>query len=319
MPARTLARLVTLAATLAGLTACQAQRRVVEPPVPARQVPVFAGDASGVVAWEDLVQTCADATVVLIGETHGHPLGQELAADLFDDVLARNPRALLSMEFYERDQQVALDDYVAGITTAEQFDAASFRNDSNNPPGQRHMVEAARLAHRPVVASNAPRRYARLARTEGYDRLRNLTPEQRRLFEIPDAVPDNAYAARFRAAMSGMDSGHGDDPATSTDAFLRAQLLWDTTMADSITDATRLGAPVVHVVGRFHAEFGTEPGKSALTDAIAQRLQPDQRLIIVTVMDEKAGTLRVDDVGRGHFVVYVGPAQPEDPKARKKK
>lgn len=312
-----IARLTLGALILAipALTGCQAPKR--EPdPVDPRSVPFFAGDASGVVPWDAVVASAAGSAVVVIGEVHGHPLGLELAADLFQDILRANPRAVLSMEFYERDQQVALDDYVGGIINAEQFDRATFRNAGNNPDGHRRMVEAARLAGRPIIAANAPRRYARLARTDGYDRLRNLTPEQRRHYEIPDTLPDNAYASRFRAAMSGMSGnghggGHGHGSGENViDGFFRSQILWDVTMADSIADATRQGAPVVHVVGRFHSEYGTEPGKSGLADAIAQRLQPDQRLLILTVLDADSGQLRVEDVGRGHFIVYVG-SQPQ--------
>tara|TARA_R110000782_G_scaffold30348_14_gene75661 strand:+ start:33638 stop:34600 length:963 start_codon:yes stop_codon:yes gene_type:complete len=313
-PRGILARLAAATAAFTLLTGCQAPKRGPEPIDP-RTVPVFAGDATGIVPWDSFVQTCADASVVIIGEVHGHPLGLEVAADLFDDILDRSPTAVLSMEFYERDDQTALDDYVAGITTADEFDRATFRNAGNNPPGHRRMVEAARLAGRPVVGSNAPRRYARLARTEGFDRLRSLTPVQRRHFDIPDALPDNAYGSRFRAAMSSM-GGHGsmgdstEDPITG---FLRSQTLWDVTMAESIADATAQGSPVVHVVGRFHSEFGTEPGKSGLADAVAQRIQPDQRMIIITVVDTDAPSLRVEDVGRGHFVIYVGPLPEPDP------
>lgn len=309
-------RLLTLSAALVAvvLGGCRNQKRQ-EPVVEAidpRTVPLHAGDASGPVAWDRVVEACAGASVVLVGEVHGHPLGLDLAASLFEDILARNPRAVLSMEFYERDQQDALDDYVAGITNAEQFDKASFRTATNNDPGHRRMVEAARLAGRPVIASNAPRRYARVARVDGYDRLRNLTHEQRRLYEIPDAIPSNNYTERFRALMGDM-GGHGspDDPSMTPDAFLRSQILWDATMADSVADALSQGAPVVHVVGRFHSEFGTEPGRSVLADMIAQRLQPDQRVVVITVMDAEAGSLRVEDVGRGHFVAYVGPLAAE--------
>lgn len=305
---------LALTALTIPLIGCQAPKRAPDPVV-AREVPVFSGDATGVVAWDTLVKTCAEATVVLIGETHGQPLGLELAADLFEDILKENPRAVLSMEFYERDHQSHLDDYVSGITTAEEFDKATFRTASNNPTGHRRMVEAARSAARPVVGSNAPRRYARLARTAGYDRLRSLTSEQRRLFEIPETIPSNAYTDRFRAIMGemGRDPSHSA-PGMSVDAFLRAQLLWDQTMADSIADAIAKGSPVVHVVGQFHSDFGTEPGKSALTDAIAERLLPDQSVIIVSVQDVVAGTLRVEDVGRAHFVTYVGMPEPEEKK-----
>lgn len=297
---------LTLAAlALTQLAACQTPK-VEAQPVEPRSVALFAGDASGVVPWDSVVQTCADASVVVIAEVHAHPLGLALAAELFEDILESSPTAVLSMEFYERDHQTALDDYTAGILSPTEFDAATFRDASNNPDGHRRMVEAARLAGRPVIGSNAPRRYARLARTEGFERLRDLTDTQRRHYEVPDALPDNAYSKRFRAAMGSMGD-HGQSGPDPVGGFLRAQTLWDVTMAESIAEATRLGAPVVHVVGRFHAEFGTEPGKSGLADAIAQRIQPEQRMIIITIIDADAGSLRVEDVGRGHFVAYVGP------------
>ncbi|MEM9372291.1 MAG: ChaN family lipoprotein [Planctomycetota bacterium] len=308
---------LTFFASLTILAGCQAPERVVEVPEPVnpRQVPIFAGDASGAVPWDTVVETCASATVVLIGETHGQELGLALAADLFDDILASNPRAVLSMEFYERDHQVHLDDYLAGISTSEQFDRATFRTENNNPLGHRRMVEAARAAGRPVIAANSPRRYTRLARTAGYDRLRALTDEQRSHYEIPAAIPTNGYTNRFRAIMGQMgrseESGKSA-PGMGVQDFLRAQLLWDQTMADSIARAIDLGAPVVHVVGRFHSDFGTEPGKSAMTDAIAERLLPNQNVIVVSVQDEVSGSLRVEDVGRAHFVTYVGTPEPTE-------
>jgi uncharacterized iron-regulated protein len=304
------ARVSVAAASLTLLSACQTPKREPDPIEP-RAVPIFAGDASGVVPWDSVVRTCADASVVVIAEVHGHPLGLALAAELFEDILQASPTAVLSMEFYERDHQTALDDYTAGILSPDEFDAATFRNAGNNPDGHRRMLEATRLAGRPVIGANAPRRYARLARTEGFDRLRDLTDTQRRHYEIPDALPDNAYAKRFRAAMNAM-GGHGQAGPDPVGGYFRAQTLWDVTMAESVAEATRLGAPVVHIVGRFHAEFGTEPGKSGLADAIAQRIQPEQRMIIITVIDADAGSLRVEDVGRGHFVAYVGPLPPPE-------
>ena len=121
-------QLVTLAlfTALIAQTGCRAQKREPEPVRP-RTVPIFAGDASGVVPWDRVADVCADSAVVLIGEVHGHPLGLEIAAELFDDILERSPGAVLSMEFYERDHQGALDDYGAGIIDAEQFDKSSFR------------------------------------------------------------------------------------------------------------------------------------------------------------------------------------------------
>jgi hypothetical protein len=141
---RSIARVLLGALTLAVpvLSGCQAPKREPEPVDP-RSVAFFAGDASGVVPWEGVVAASAGSAVVVIGEIHGHPLGLDLAAELFEDILRANPRAVLSMEFYERDQQTALDDYVAGIITAEQFDQMpAWRGVRSSRPTHRGVTPA---------------------------------------------------------------------------------------------------------------------------------------------------------------------------------
>jgi uncharacterized iron-regulated protein len=240
---------------------------------------------------------------VLMGEVHGHPLGNAVQQEMFEDILTANPSAQLSMEFYERDEQVALDDYLMGITDREAFEKAADRTASNNPPAHERMIEAAKEASRPVIASNAPRRYVRLARTMGYDHLRALNENQRALFDIPDGTPQGAYRDRFMEAMGGMGS-HGDDEMI--EGFLRSQSMWDATMAQSMVEQIGRGTPIVHVVGYFHAQFGHEPGGSELVDQL--RARTDRPLNIkscITLFGDHV-ELQSDDVHIADFVVYVG-------------
>jgi uncharacterized iron-regulated protein len=266
--------------------------------------------ASGDRATLDAIaDRCARADAVLIGEMHGHPVGLAFGAHLFDAILERNPDAVLSMEFFERDEQAAIDDYLAGITDEEGFRKATGRTDSNYPPGHRAMVERAKVGARPVVAANAPRHYARLARTSGFDRINEMTPAQRRLVEIPGVIEDSAYRTRFLDLMSGM-GGHGaemsDEEARSmADAFFRAQAVWDETMGDSVADATRLGTPVVHVVGRFHVERPSEGG--GLTQEIRDRLGAGADLVVVLMDDASPGSPPEDWQSLADYVVLVGP------------
>ncbi len=230
-------------------------------------LPLFHGDGSPA-DLDALISASAEAQVVMIGEVHGHPDGLNFAAALWDGVLARTAHAALSMEFFERDQQAGLDDYLGGITDEAAFKKATGRTDGGYPPGHRRMVEAAKSAARPVIAANAPRRYVRVARIDGYDRLRSLLPEQTRLFDLPADMPSEAYHERFVNLMGGAASdpshtapGPAPDPAEQAktiEGFYRSQVLWDSTMAASIDRALSAGfAPVIHVVGGFHvAEDG---------------------------------------------------------------
>ncbi len=300
-----------------------------------RSVPVFRGDGS-TAAWSDLVDAAVDADAVILGENHGHPLGLAIAAALWSDVVERTPRAALSLEFFGRDEQCHLDDYLAGLTDEATFEQRTDRTAGSYPPGHRAMIEAAKAAGRPVFAANAPRPYVRLASSAGFDRLATLTAEQRRLFRVPDELPTGRYRHDFDEVMGDM-AGHGGNPPAATasaataptattgepgapvdpaaeearhraalDGAFRGQSLWDWTMAGSVDRALWDGnAPVVQVVGRMHCDF-----HGGLVLAL-DRLHPGIHTVTVSFVDEAPTAFQDADAGRADFVIYVGPEPTE--------
>lgn len=269
------------------------------------------------IAWDDLVARCAAANVVLIGEEHDLDQAQQMAADLFAAIVDRRSDAALSLEFFERDQQVHLDDYIGGLTTHEQFVAATGRRDGNYPDGHRRMIDAAKAAGAPVIAANAPRRYVRLARLEGYDRLAKLNPMQRALFVVPRTMPSGRYHDEFIGMMSAMGA-HGPDAAgpqpseeqrrSAAEATFRSQAMWDATMADSIATALRDGArPVVHVIGRFHVDH------DGGTVQMLRRQRPSARILTISCGRGTPTRLSVEDNGRADVVVYAEEAPQAEP------
>lgn len=270
-----------------------------------RAVPVFRGD--GVTAtWEQLVEAAAGAEVVFVGENHGHPLGLASAAALFEDLLARCPNSALSLEFFERDEQSRLDDYLTGTSDLATLERRTSRSSGNFPPGHRAMVDAAKAAGRPVHASNAPRQYVRVVSQKGYEPLSGLTWEQRRLFRIPDELATGRYREDFDRVMTpeGRDPQAADEQERLGRVF-RSQQMWDWTMAESLHFALWNGeAPVVQVIGRFHSDF-----RGGTVQAL-ERLRPGTRCLIVSFVDAAApASLPESDAGRGDFVIYVGPSR----------
>ncbi len=66
------------------------------------------------------------------------------------------------MEFYERDEQIALDDYLAEITDYAAFVKVSGRNTGNNSIAHMRMVELAKQRYRDLlseVPDHWPARY----------------------------------------------------------------------------------------------------------------------------------------------------------------
>lgn len=278
----------------------------------ARTVRIFRGGDGSPVDWESLVSESSNAEALVIGENHGHPLGLAFAQELWVDVLTRQDSAVLSMEFFTRDEQSRLDDYLTGLSDENSFLKATRRlSDSSYPPGHRSMINAAKESSRPVIAANAPRVYVRASSRESYERLASLRTEQRRLFRIPDALPTGKYRADYDALMSNpVMASHGGPPKQETpeelrsrlDSSFRAQSLWDWTMADSIAiGVKKLGTPVVHVVGRFHSDF-----QGGLIEALL-KIRPGTRVVTVSVVDAWSDSLRDEDRNRADYVVYVGP------------
>jgi uncharacterized iron-regulated protein len=282
-----------------------------------RSVVIVRGDGSGRASWDEVVAAAVASDVVFLGENHGHPLGLAAAAALFEDVLAHAPHASLSLEFFERDEQSRLDDYLTGLADLETFERRTGRTPASFPPGHRAMVEAARKAGRPVHASNAPRAAVRAARLEGYAKLEGLTDEQRRLFRLPQVLIEGEYRERFDEVMTphgeptagdpGDDPGDDPDRRERLDSAFRSQSLWDWTMADSVADALARGeAPVVHVVGRFHVDF------DGGTAQALRRLRIGTRALTISFAAAWSDQLLDEDRGRADFVVYVGPSESGD-------
>jgi len=297
---------VLLGVLLVSLMGCASVPVPPQPPEKAAVVRLFDGQTGRMLSPAEVAQRGALADVVFIGETHSHPAGLATAEDLFGRVLRLTPgSAALGLEFYERDEQVPLDDYLTGVT-----DEDTFRDAVGKPAEKdthRPLIEAAREAGRPVWALNAPRRYVRLARTRGFDAFDAFTDEQRRLFDLPDHLTTGRYADTFYELMSGM-GGHGEadpeaGPSEMAVGFFRSQNVWDATMSSSAVRALDAGArPLVIVVGRFHADFG---------GGFVQRLRaaaPGARVLTVSVVDTEGAELRDEDLGRADVVIYAGPS-----------
>lgn len=295
------------------------------PPRDPRSMLMIDGSSHATLAWSELLSNASQADIILIGEVHGDPGVQAFLTTFWEDLTAQASGAWLALEFFDRDQQNALDDYLAGVTTEDEFKKNAGRNDSNYPSGHRAMVERAKSLGRPVIAANSPRRYARLARTAGYERLQSLGPETQRLFVVPTSMTEGRYRTEFEnmmrdslqqgahtasekkekaeAAKQGDTTAEPDDLEAKVQGYFRSQNLWDATMADSITRPALAGArPVVLVVGQYHTDH-----QGGLTERV-RALAPGLRVMTISLVDDFASqgiSLRPADAGRADAVVYL--------------
>lgn len=282
---------------------------------------MFSGDAGLALNWSDLMKAVAWADVIILGEQHDDGIAHAVQQAVVEDVFARWPKSALSMEMLERDEQALVDDYMEDIITAEDFAKWTFSEkwagEGSWANWYHPMIDTAKQAGGKVIAANAPRRYVRLARLEGYGRLRSLSPQRRKLFDLPKSFDDDGYRRRFYDLMK---DGHGDESAKEDEkarrarlrAGFRSQTLWDATMGASIARAHQAGAKkVVHLVGQFHSDFNGGTVQQTRSRA------PNLNILVISMQRDDGLTLREDDRNRADIVIYTGkrPPPPEKPDA----
>ena len=287
----------TLAVVPAGYAACAGHAALAHAAVQDDTIPrvgeyrVYTGSGE-LVSLDDVVAAMADKEVVFVGESHndltGHLIEVELLSRAYtafgpsysEEGAAR--RVTLSLEMFERDVQHVLDEYLKDLITEDQFRKSS-RPWTEYETDYRPLVEFAKQEGLPVVAANAPRRYANLVTRKGRDALLELSPQAlATLPPLPYGTPSSAYEDQWRMAMveamedmrercpappamqhamrrdSAMPAMPMASHARSSNP-LHAQALWDASMAFSISEhlMRQPDALVLHMVGSFHVEYGT--------------------------------------------------------------
>jgi len=251
---------------------------------------VFTG-AGELASIDDIVAEMARVQVVFVGESHDDPTGHMLEAELLEraheaygsggsnDSTTR--RVALSLEFFQRDAQLILDEYLAGLITEKAFRADS-RPWPRYETDYRPLIEFSKENGLTVIAANAPRRYATRVTMNGRESLADLSPEAlASLAPLPYGQPSTEYRDQWIQVISevmqqeGMKCGlpipepeEGEEAVqprapvgahSSMGNQLHSQVLWDATMAYWISEylAQEPAALVLHMVGSFHVERGT--------------------------------------------------------------
>jgi uncharacterized iron-regulated protein len=134
------------------------------------------------VTLDDIARDMAAYDVLFFGEEHNDSAAHYLEAAMLEALYRQYGSALtLSMEMFDRDVQVILNEYLAGALREKSFikDARAWKNYRDYRP----MVEFAKEKHLDLVCANAPSRYTNLAGRKGQAALMELSDESKKYFE----------------------------------------------------------------------------------------------------------------------------------------
>lgn len=202
------------------------------------------------VGWTSFVDQLASADIVFIGEYHNNPICHwmeyEITAALHEK---KNGKIVLGAEMFETDNQLLIDEYLAGKIKQKNFeDEAKLWN--NYQTDYKPLIEFAKEKKLTFVASNIPRRYASMVAAGGFEALDSLSADAKKLIAtLPMAYDENLNCYKSMMSMGGMGGGHANANLP------KAQAAKDATMAHFIMQNMKPGHTFIHYNGSFHSDY----------------------------------------------------------------
>jgi len=206
--------------------------------------------AKEITTVDKIAAACRDADVIFFGEEHNDSAGHYLEAAIFKALQQQyGSKLALSMEMFETDCQLVVNEYLAGFITEERLikEGRAWSNYRDYKP----VVETAKQFKLDVIAANPPRRYVNMVGRKGMPVLDSL-PKASKRFLPP--LPYDTSSGKYREKF--MDFMKGGSPGTGNARIFYSQSLWDAGMSYSINHYWRKNKDkkIFHMVGRFHCD-----------------------------------------------------------------
>ena len=253
---------------------------------------------------QQILDSVGQNDVIFLGEQHDDAVGHALQFEIFKATVEKysaNRKVALSMEMFERDVQVVVNEYLAGLITEKKFLDDS-RPWGNYKTDYRPLVELAKEKKLNVIAANSPRRYVNMVSRNGRDSLNSLSKEAKSwLPPLPYFEPSEAYSDKFKALM-----GPSPEAQMGIDKILASQSLWDGGMSYSISQNIVKNGLIIHLNGSFHTENRLGTVEHLL------KYKPKTKVLVVTIRYED--DFKTFDKSKheniGDFVILTDAKQP---------
>lgn len=257
------------------------------------------------IEMEVMIDDLESCDVIFLGEQHDNDSGHRFQLEVIQRLVDAGRDVVVSTEQFERDTQGAVDDYLSGRITEDEFLAHS-RPWNNYAAHYRPIVEYAKERRLPILAANLPRPVA-----SGLSTGKSIAWGDQVFLPRETSTPEDAYWSKFRATMQGHMGADGENQLK---AFYASQCAKDDAMAESITDYLAQNRhrrkTVVHLCGHFHSDQGLGTAGRVLSR------NPLLRIGVVTMERiPENGKLDLQLVrDRGHYVLWTVANPPKESK-----
>jgi uncharacterized iron-regulated protein len=255
-------------------------------------------------SFEELLVEAQKADVVLFGESHNDRVAHELQIKILKSLHKQKRELILSLEMFERDTQIVLNEYLNDLITERHF-IRSARAWGNYRSDYKPLIEFSKKNSIKVVAANAPRRYVNLVARKGTKALKKLSDQAKKwIAPLPYKKHNVKYIKKIeelnKLLMKKLKTiktpplkFKGIDPD--------AQRVWDITMAHSIVEQFKKSNPLVfHINGKFHSE-----DNMGIPDFL-RHYKKDIKILIITAISKNDMSKNIKDrCMKGDFVIVT--------------
>lgn len=266
----------------------------------------------------DIVDAAQYADAVFIGESHGDPCAHFLELKILENFYKclqedknrkQKRKIILSMEMFEKDVQPVIDEYIQDLISEKHFITAA-RTWPGYMRNYRPIVEFAKENKIPLIAANAPARYANRVSRLGKNALNDLSEHAKNnwLPPLPYKPASDKYRDKFKKFWEKVPAhnkmmGNSKNDETFQN-FIDAQSLWDASMAFSISGKlqNKKNTLVLNINGIFHSSHNLGTPEHLLN------YMPQANILTISIVpDNNFSVFNEKHNGYGDFIILTDP------------
>jgi uncharacterized iron-regulated protein len=251
------------------------------------------------VSFENLIKGSNKSEVIFFGELHNNSIAHWLQLQLLKNIHEKEQKVILAGEFFERDDQLNIDEWFADKLTDKNFEAEA-KLWNNYQTDYKPMMLYAKKNSIPFIATNIPRKYASMVSRKGLIGLDSLSEEAKNFVApLPIEVDKNLPGY---VGMKDMMHGSG----MNADFMVEAQAVKDATMAYSLFDYLGKGNSILHINGSYHSN-----NYEGIIWYLRKAYPKTKILTISTVEQESVKELEEKSKGIADFIIVLPTDSPK--------
>ncbi|MCA1757808.1 MAG: ChaN family lipoprotein [Bacteroidales bacterium] len=244
------------------------------------------------IKYSAMLKGITGADAVFLGELHNNPIAHWIELEVTEYLFEQKGSSLvLGAEMFERDDQLIINEYLAGLYDASKFEA-EVKLWKNYKTDYRPLVEFSRENGLPFIATNIPRRYASMVNKGGFEALDSLSGKALG-YLAPLPFP---YDPELKCYSDMMQMGGGH----ATENLPKAQAAKDATMAWSLAENWSEGKVLIHYNGSYHSK-----NHQGIIWYLNHYLPGMEIVTIEIVSQYDISTLEEENIGIADFIIAV--------------